>query len=194
MSEPPPSAPAEPDSPDGPSEISLQNPNRYADVQLRQLRPWLRRAAAAVVAPLAPPRPRTLAVRFVSDREMRRLNHTFRAKDRPTDVLSFPGDRVDPAAAAAQPLPMAAIDDFPRPDLDAGDAAHLGDIVIAVPTARRQAEAAGHAVERELQQLMLHGLLHCVGFDHETDDGRMGRREQTLRATLIAGDEAVHRG
>jgi probable rRNA maturation factor len=102
----------------------------------------------------------TLAVRFVSDREMRRLNRDFRAKDRTTDVLSFPGAETE-------------------------DGQHLGDIAISVPTARRQAEERGHDVERELEVLLVHGLLHCLGHDHETDDGEMARLERSLRRKWV---------
>lgn len=139
-------------------DIDLQNPCRYREVGARRLRPWL----APVVGELAP-EAGSLAVRFVSDREMQRLNRTFRGQDRPTDVLSFPGDLEPPHR-------------------------HLGDIAIAVPTARRQAAVQGHSVEREVEILLLHGLLHCLGYDHETDDGTMERLERRLRRQLIPSD------
>lgn len=105
----------------------------------------------------------SLVVRFVSDREMRQLNRLYRDKDAPTDVLSFPGD------------------DDPEPD-----GGHIGDVVISVPTARRQAKSEGHSAERELKVLMLHGLLHCLGYDHEVDDGTMERLEDELRRRWIS--------
>lgn len=152
-------------------DIVLQNPNRYPDVGTRRLRPWLESLLAAL--PVAREtmergegRERdalSLGVRFAGDREMRRVNRDFRGKDKTTDVLSFPGD----------------------PE----DGGHLGDILISVPTARRQAEAAGHPVERELKVLLLHGLLHCMGYDHETDDGAMERLERKLRRIWIRDDE-----
>ena len=98
----------------------------------------------------------SLGIRFAGDREVRRLNRAYRGKDHPTDVLSFPGED-----------------------------GHLGDILISVPVARRQATAAGHTVERELKVLLLHGLLHCLGYDHETDEGEMERLERRLRRTWI---------
>ena len=101
-----------------------------------------------------------ITVRFTSDRELRRLNRTFRAKDRPTDVLSFPGER-------------------------SGEGWHLGDVAISVPTARRQALEAGHETGEELRVLLLHGVLHCLGYDHETDDGAMERLERRLRRRWI---------
>lgn len=103
----------------------------------------------------------SLGVRFCGDREMRRVNRQFRDKDKPTDVLSFEGDE-----------------------------GHLGDILISVPTARRQAAAAGHSAERELMVLLLHGVLHCLGYDHETDQGEMERLERRLRRKWIRDDEA----
>jgi probable rRNA maturation factor len=139
-----------------PPEIVLQNPNRYPEAGARRLRPWLARLLAAV-APAAT----SLGVRFASDRELRRANRSFRAKDYSTDVLSFPGDA-------------------------GGEEDHLGDILISVPTARRQAAAAGHPGERELRILLLHGVLHCLGHDHETDQGQMERLERRLRRTWIS--------
>ncbi len=137
--------------PSDPAEIVLQNPGRHREAAARRLRPWL----ARVVAELAPGAA-SLGVRFTSDAEMRRLNCRHRGRDHTTDVLSFPGG---PTA----------------------EGPHLGDVVIAVPQARRQARAAGHGVGRELRSLLLHGILHCLGYDHATDRGEMRRRERRLR-------------
>lgn len=115
----------------------------------------------AAVAPAA----EGLGVRFCGDREMRRVNRELRQQDKATDVLSFPGED-----------------------------GYLGDILIAVPVARRQAAEAGHGghtVERELKTLLLHGVLHCLGYDHETDQGEMERLERRLRRTwLREGEDA----
>lgn len=137
-------------------DIALQNPNRDPDVRVRRLRPWLERLVAAV-APAA----RSLGVRFCGDREMRRVNRLYRGLDKTTDVLSFPGDGGE----------------------EEGE--HLGDILISVPAARRQAAEAGHDVERELRTLLLHGVLHCLGHDHETDEGQMERLERRLRKSWL---------
>ena len=142
----------------GDCEIALQNPNRYPEAQARRLRPWLERLVAGLA-----PQAGSLGVRFAGDRELRRWNRELRGKDRPTDVLSFPGGDLE----------------------NAEDAGHLGDILISVPMARRQAVQAGHGVDRELQVLLLHGLLHCLGYDHETDQGEMERLEQRLRRKWI---------
>ena len=85
-----------------------------------------------------------LAVNFSGDSRVKEFNQRFRGVDKTTDVLAFPADFVDP-------------------DLDV---LYLGDILISVPQASRQAEKAGHALEKELQLLVVHGLLHLVGYDH----------------------------
>jgi probable rRNA maturation factor len=141
-------------------EIVLLNPNRYAEAGTRRLLPWLTGLVAAVA-----PHAESLGVRFVGDRSMRLTNRRFRGKDQTTDVLSFPGE-------------------------DVGDTggAHLGDILISVPTARRQAAEAGHPVDRELKILILHGILHCLGHDHETDQGEMERLERRLRKRWLAAE------
>ncbi|HEV8628930.1 MAG TPA: rRNA maturation RNase YbeY [Thermoanaerobaculia bacterium] len=141
-------------------DLALDNPCGYREVRRRALRPWL----AALLAELAPGAA-SFAVRFTSDREMARLNRDYRGKEGTTDVLSFPG------APAARRWNGHASQEGP----------HLGDVVIAVPTARRQAAARGHDTARELRTLLLHGVLHCLGYDHERDDGAMERLERRLR-------------
>jgi len=153
---------------ESPVEIAFQNPNRYPEAGARQLRPWLLRLVEELATAHDSPGGRSLGVRFASDRELQRVNRDFRGKDKPTDVLSFPGDDSDPEGSAP-------------------DGRHLGDVLISVPTARRQAAAAGHPVERELQVLLLHGLLHCLGYDHESDDGEMERLERRLRRRHVSG-------
>lgn len=113
------------------------------------------------LASLAPGKARGLAsVVLVSGSRMRGLNRKYRRRDYATDVLSFP-------AGAEAPVPA------PRK--------YLGDIVIALPVARRQARAAGHSEQVELRILALHGLLHLLGYDHERDNGAMERLERKLR-------------
>ena len=149
-------------------EILLLNPSRYQEVAARRLRPWLQ----DLVTEMAPPAT-SLAIRFTSDREMQSLNAQWRGKDRPTDVLSFPAElRGFPA-------------DLPASSTSPGDDQHLGDIAISVPTARRQARHSDHSLEQEFRTLILHGLLHCLGYDHETDDGEMKRLETELRRRWI---------
>jgi probable rRNA maturation factor len=89
------------------------------------------------------------SVAFVSDRRMKELNGFFRGKDSTTDVLSFPHE----------------------PDEFDSDQTNLGDIVISVEQAERQAKENKLTLENEIKQLILHGLLHLCGYDHETDKG-----------------------
>lgn len=103
------------------------------------------------------------AIVFVSDRAMRDLNRRFRSRTSTTDVLSFPVE----------------LDEFEqvgRPN--------VGDVVISVSQAEKQAVANGLELENEIEQLILHGLLHLCGYDHETDNGEMNRIELRLRRRL----------
>jgi probable rRNA maturation factor len=100
-----------------------------------------------------------VTVLITTDAAIRSLNRRFRGKNKPTDVLSFPSE--GPAAAGL-----------------------AGDLAISLETALKQATGQGHALATELKVLMLHGLLHLAGYDHEQDAGRMLRREQGLRMRL----------
>jgi probable rRNA maturation factor len=98
-------------------------------------------------------------VLVTSNDELRELNRRFRAKDQPTDVLSFPA----------------------QPGLKPP---HAGDIAISAEIAANNARALGHTAAEEIKILVLHGILHLCGYDHERDDGRMARREEKLRREL----------
>ncbi|MFP5226102.1 MAG: rRNA maturation RNase YbeY [Acidobacteriota bacterium] len=100
----------------------------------------------------------SVSVLLAGDAEIRRLNREFRRKDRPTDVLSFPA-----------------------PEPPTGHARAAGDLAVSVETAARQAEEHGHPLATELQILVLHGVLHLAGYDHEADEGQMARKEAALR-------------
>ena len=172
MNSEPPKPGAAPAPPSGRRcDIQLQNPCRYQEAGARRLRPWIE----PLVAELAP-HAESFALRFVSDREMRRLNASYRQRDSTTDVLSFPADLDASEAGRA----AAVVSPAPEP--------HLGDVVVSVPAARRQARELGHSVETELRILTLHGVLHCLGNDHETDDGSMERLEKRLRLRYIADE------
>lgn len=106
---------------------------------------------------------------MVSDRRMKQLNEMFRGRKLTTDVLSFPHQ------PDAFELPT---DDGQLP------AVFLGDIVISAEQAQKQAEENGLTLENEIKQLILHGLLHLCGYDHETDTGEMNARELELRELL----------
>jgi probable rRNA maturation factor len=99
-----------------------------------------------------------VALVLTTDAPVRRLNARYRHQDKPTDVLSFPGP---------------------------GGEAGLGDIVISLDTAARNAPRFGRTLGQELQVLTLHGFLHVLGYDHETDDGTMDRLESRLRRKLL---------
>jgi probable rRNA maturation factor len=118
---------------------------------------------------------------ITGDAHMRRLNREFRRKDYPTDVLSFPADGGQtPAPGRAYPAPAG------KAHLGGtGTGSHrAGDIAISLPRARVQARRLGHSTEQEIRVLMLHGLLHLLGQDHERDSGRMARVEKRWRARL----------
>ena len=97
-------------------------------------------------------------VLLAGDRTLRRLNRTYRGKNKATDVLSFPAAEL------------------------AGD--HGGDLAISLDTAKRQAVEHGHSLRDEVRVLLLHGLLHLSGMDHEIDRGEMAERESVLRGKL----------
>ena len=101
----------------------------------------------------------SVALVLTGDRAVHDLNRRYRGKDKPTDVLSFEGP---------------------------GGEAGLGDIVISVDTAARNAKGLGRTLPQELDVLALHGFLHVLGYDHETDDGTMDRLEARLRRRLLA--------
>ena len=98
---------------------------------------------------------------LTTDSAIRSLNRRFRGKNKSTDVLSFPAEQF----------------------IHSGEK-FAGDLAISVPTAARQATAQGHTLSTEIKVLILHGLLHLAGYDHETDNGQMARRESLLRARL----------
>ena len=105
-----------------------------------------------------------LSVTFVDDETIRELNRRWRNKDRPTDVLSFPQD-FPPRDFSPSLTPEGEIEKALK---GCKDCKLLGDIVISVDTARRQARELGWTTGEELKRLLLHGLVHLLGFDHET--------------------------
>jgi probable rRNA maturation factor len=118
-----------------------------------------------------------VTVCLVSDAEIARMNETFRKRKGPTDVLSFP------AAERRGPVSLRrarkrASQHGPR------RGQFLGDIAISPSTARRNAKQLGRTLPSELQILILHGVLHLLGYDHETDRGEMDRVERRLRRRL----------
>lgn len=112
-----------------------------------------------------------LTVVFVRDRAMRNLNRRFRGQDRTTDVLSFPSQD------------EASVDELRARD----EPEFLGDVAVSVDRAQQQAIDA-HSLDRELRELIMHGVLHLCGYDHETDRGEMNRLELRLRKKLLKND------
>ncbi|MEP7343370.1 MAG: rRNA maturation RNase YbeY [Acidobacteriota bacterium] len=108
-----------------------------------------------------------LTITFIRDRAMRKLNRDYRGMDKPTDVLSFAYHEAEDSIA------------------EQGEPQHLGDVVISVETAERYAGELGLSFEREIEHLVIHGVLHLAGYDHETDKGEMNRLERKLRKELL---------
>ena len=102
-----------------------------------------------------------LTVVFLNNKQMQTYNRKYRKKNYPTDVLSFPVNEVV---------------DGER---------YLGDLLISVPKAASQAVEKGHSLSRELRILLLHGILHLLGYDHETDNGQMERLERRLQKKFL---------
>ncbi|HEX5703005.1 MAG TPA: rRNA maturation RNase YbeY [Pyrinomonadaceae bacterium] len=138
--------------------IEIINRQRRHKVQAKRWREFATGASKAIGAGK-----RDAVIVFVSDAAMRKLNRQFRGKDSATDVLSFP----------AQPE-----------SFEAEAEANLGEIVISLDRAQVQAKENGLTLVNEVEQLILHGLLHLCGHDHETDDGEMNRLELKLRKKL----------
>jgi probable rRNA maturation factor len=110
--------------------------------------------------------PESVAIQLISDVSMARLNETYRKKHGPTDVLSFPANGARPKKGAK----------------------YIGDIAISPETARRNARRFSRSLPAEMRILILHGMIHLAGFDHETDHGEMDRLERRLRKRLgVAG-------
>ncbi len=114
--------------------------------------------------------PRNFNVCIVSDDEISRMNSAYRGKAVATDVLSFPWEGEGESGPEES-----ATGEFRN---------FLGDIVISVATADRNAKAEGHSTEEEVRLLILHGVLHLLGYDHETDHGEMNSLELSLRERL----------
>ncbi len=121
---------------------------------------------------------RDLTVCLVSDASIASLNREFRGKPGPTDVLSFPAN----GHAALRRARLSS--SSPSFTSSPSSTSYLGDIAISPEAARRNAARFGRTLPQELRVLMLHGVLHLLGYDHETDRGRMDRVERRLRAEL----------
>lgn len=114
-----------------------------------------------------------IGILVARDAELKSLNTRFRGKAKPTDVLSFPA------------VPVAAKNGVPH--------VHLGDIAISADIAAHNARAYGYSISDEVKILILHGLLHLHGYDHESDGGEMAQREIALRRKLGLPASLIHR-
>lgn len=124
-----------------PSKIAIENRHKKIKIEKKKIR----EKACAILSAMGCS-PAELSILFMDDNEIKELNRDYRKKDRPTDVLSFPMREGD-------------FSDL-NPDL-------LGDVVISLDTAKRQAEERGETLDEELSFLLVHGILHLLGFDHE---------------------------
>ena len=178
-------------------EVVAVNKQRRRRVDVARLRSVLRGAAEALSVR------GEVALVLAGDRALQALNQRYRGKNKPTDVLSFPGPCHDHASGASSSWGvLRRTSQTPRSRLRSesvgarsggscavchGEAPALGDIVISVDTAAANAKNLGRTLPQELDVLALHGFLHVLGYDHETDDGTMDRLERKLRRRLLAG-------
>jgi probable rRNA maturation factor len=149
--------------------VEVVNRQRLARIDARRVAILAERTLAVLGRPGA-----TLTVAFVRDRVMRELNRKYRGQDRTTDVLSFPANdgRSDDGGSSGG-------DDSSE---------YLGDVAVSTDMANTQANEAGHTFERQVDELVLHGVLHLCGYDHEIDRGEMNRLELKLRRKLLGQD------
>jgi probable rRNA maturation factor len=159
----------------GPRDVIL-NRQRSVRIPKSQLENFLARARQALRLPAG-----SLAVALVTNAEIAKWNRAYRHKDGPTDVLSFPSD-----AAPESPDRLGRRHTHRVPGKKVAPV-YLGDIAIAPGVARRNARLFGRTFSQEMRILVLHGMLHLMGYDHETDTGQMERRERKLRRRLGIG-------
>lgn len=154
----------------------ILNRQKRIRVKLRALDDFLRRATALLRLP-----EHSAAICLVTNAQIARWNRIYRAKDRPTDVLSFPVNAHAPNGNGKGPA-------LSKSFHESRENEYLGDIAIAPAVARRNARAFGRSFDQEMRILALHGLLHLMGYDHEADNGAMERLEMRMRRKLrIAG-------
>jgi probable rRNA maturation factor len=155
----------------------IVNQQTRISVPFRELEKFLARAQRRLRLPKD-----ALTVCFVSDSQMARWNRAYRGKSGPTDVLSFPTDGSQSARNASKQTKRQWNRVFAAPT--GGSEKYLGDIAIAPAVAKRNARRFGRTFRDEMRILILHGILHLMGYDHEADDGQMDRREKRLRREL----------
>jgi probable rRNA maturation factor len=168
----------------------IVNRQRHVRVPIKDLGEFVSRARRALRLPAE-----SVTVCLVTNSEIARWNRAYRGKQGATDVLSFPAEAEKPKqrnhrTQRKQRKTRAARDRFLSPAFptsvasSASSSSYLGDIAIAPAVARRNARRFGRTFGEEMRILILHGMLHLMGYDHETDSGQMERREQRLRRAL----------
>jgi probable rRNA maturation factor len=150
------------------------NRQRRIRVRVRDLEDFLARVRRMLALP-----EHSVSICLVRDAQIAKWNRAYRGKNRATDVLSFPADVARPSVKNLSRSRR-------RVKTRSGGhvSLYIGDIAIAPAVARRNALQFGRTLPEELRILILHGVLHLMGYDHETDTGQMDRREQTLRRKL----------
>jgi len=143
----------------------ILNRQRRVRIPIQNLEAFLSRARRILQLPAD-----AFTVCLVTDSEITRWNRSYRGKNRPTDVLSFPAHAAS-SKRSGRPRNR-------RPS------EYLGDVAIAPAIALRNARHLGRPFDDEMKVLLLHGILHLMGYDHERDTGQMDRREQRLRRAL----------
>ena len=138
--------------------VEVINRQRYRKIDVPAWREFAEQASQAIDSTQ-----QSATIVFVSDNVIKKLNQQFRGQNYATDVLSFPTK---------------------AEDFESDNQSHLGEVVISVERAAAQAKENGLTFSNEVRQLILHGLLHLSGYDHETDNGEMNRLELRLRRKL----------
>lgn len=150
--------------------IEIINNQRKIKIKVKDFQEY----AENVIETIPTARGKIATVAFVSDKKMRELNKSFRGKNSTTDVLSFPFEAEEFEKLSGL---SAVADGYFRK-------CNLGDIIISIEQAERQAEENSLILETEIKQLILHGVLHLCGYDHEQDAGEMNELELQFRDKL----------
>jgi len=172
----------------------ISNRQRAVRLPLRSLDRFFARAMKKVRLPRD-----AASVCLVTDGQIKKWNAAYRGKNKPTDVLSFPAEEESRTSANGKNRRQdAGATNGPHTSSRSkkkvfsstsfassiSSASYLGDIAIAPVVARQNARLYGRTLDQEMRILILHGILHLMGYDHETDNGQMDRREQRLRRSL----------
>jgi probable rRNA maturation factor len=161
-------------------QVNLKTYQRKWRINPASVRNYLRKAWIEICNAGVPPGsirkakalPVEVSIVFLNDQQMRCYNKEYRQKDYPTDVLSFPVNEIQEELAKGRRRHIF----------------YLGDILISMERTALQAHEKGHSVQKELKILILHGVLHLLGYDHEVDNGRMDRVERRLLKKVMSNE------